>query len=802
MDFKILGPIEVRGPNGTPIALGRRKQRVLLAALLLNVGTAISSQRMLDWLWHEQAPATAEANLYTYISALRRALGAPSRIETGSNGYVFRAAPGEVDVTVFEDLAAKGRQALADGREDVALDRLTRALGLWRGEAVLEGLPLPPPLRGETARLERLRATVVDASLEARLALGRHGEVLADLEALTRKDPLNERLTAQLMLALYRSGRRADALAVYQGARETLAAELGIDPGPDLIRMHRRILADNPALSLPRAVTGRRAFAPAELPIDSPAFTGRAAEKTRLWTSLTSAGPGAAVVIAITGPAGIGKSELAVHVAHRVANRFPDGRLYVNLHGSTPGAAPLKPADVLARLLRSLGDDTAVPADVDEAAARFRSLTDGKHLLLLLDNARDAAQVRPLLPASPTCRVVITGRRMLTSLDAVTHLRVGVMAEAEMFTLFGRLVGEQRVAADPWAARAIVRLCGGLPLAIRIVAARMIARPGLSPRALADRLAIEEHRLSELEADDRAIRASFMISYRALDDEGSRMFRLLSLLGRSDISVEVAAALADRSEAQTADLLDHLADAHLLEAAEPGWYRMHGLLRLFAREQARREETHDDEARAAQRALRGHLLIAGTVERIHPRRARPNTGFGGRAFRHFGLSTGLTADTARLDDELAGLTAAAHRAPRALGDGRPAAVGAPSHRPHGETALPGIRFGPFGEAGDAHDPVAALPRRTGDPVQAGQGYGGLAEAYRLAGRPDLAALWYYKALEADLAGGRGGTHRMAEHWRGLGQAFQDLGDDEQAKECWRTSTTILHALHLINGVEL
>ncbi|MGN9844535.1 BTAD domain-containing putative transcriptional regulator [Nonomuraea sp. H19] len=603
MHFKILGPIEVRTSHGKPIALGRRKQRVLLAALLLNTGKAIPSQRMLDWLWGERAPATAESNLYTYISALRKVLGVPSRIEAGSNGYVLRVAPGEIDVTLFEDLAAQGQRALSEGRHDVALERLTRAIGLWRAESVLEGLPLPAPLRGEAARLERLRATVVNASLEARLALGQHGEMLADLESLTCRDPLNERLLAQLMLALYRSGHRAGALAVYQGAREMLAAELGIDPGPDLIRMHQRILADDPTLAPPRAGAVRRAFAPAELPMDSSAFTGRAAEIARLQTALTSAGPGATTISAITGAAGVGKSALAVHVAHQVADRFPDGRLYVDLHGSTPDIAPLNPADVLARLLRSLGDDTAGRLDVDEAAARFRSLTDGRHLLLLLDNARDAAQVRPLLPASPTCRVLITTRRMLTSLDAVSHLRLGVMAEDETSTLLGRLIGEERVAADRRAARAIVRLCGGLPLAVRIAGARLIARPGLSLRALADRLAVEDRRLSELQADDQAVRVCFMMSYRSLDAESSRMFRLLSLLGDAVISVAVAAALGDRPESRTADLLDHLADAHLLEACVHDGYRMHDLLRLFARERARDEDTEEDQAQAVRRTL-------------------------------------------------------------------------------------------------------------------------------------------------------------------------------------------------------
>ncbi|MFF3441209.1 BTAD domain-containing putative transcriptional regulator [Streptosporangium sp. NPDC002721] len=685
MDFKVLGPIEVRTANGQPIALGRRKQRVLLAALLLNAGKAIPTHRMLDWLWGEQAPANAESNLYTYISALRRALGSPSRIEAGSNGYVLRVAPGEIDVRLFEELASQGRLMLSEGRNDVALERCTRALGLWRAESVLEGLPLPEPLRGEAARLERLRTTVVDASLEARLALGQHGEVLPDLEALTRRDPLNERLRAQLMLALYRSGRRADALSVYQRARELLAAELGVDPGPDLIRMHQQILVDDSALAAPSpSVIARRVFPPAELPIDSAAFTGRAAEVSRLRTVLVSAAPGQLVVSAVAGAAGIGKSAFAVHVAHQIADRFPDGQLYVNLHGSTPNVKPLHPAEVLARLLRSLGgDDAAVPTEVDEAAARFRSLTDGRRLLFLFDNARDAAQVRPLLPASPTCCVLITSRRMLTSLDAAAHLRLDVMAEEEMTTLLSRLIGDERVAADPWAARAIVRLCGGLPLAIRIAAARLIARPGLSLRGLAARLAVEDHRLSELQADDRAVRACFMVSYRSLDPEHSRMFRLLSLLGGSDISVAVAAALADRPEERTADLLDHLADVQLLEVRDVDRYRMHDLLCLFARERTRLEETEEEQVRAVRRALHSSFVIACTLGDVCNRRTRRDAKFGHLALGRFGMpAEGCTADPRWLNAKMADLISTARQGSGAAGDGGglPIVHGAHRHR--------------------------------------------------------------------------------------------------------------------------
>ncbi|AWS46320.1 hypothetical protein DKM19_38500 [Streptosporangium sp. 'caverna'] len=758
MDFKILGPIEVRAANGRPIALGRRKQRVLLAALLLNAGKAIPTQRMLDWLWEEQAPPNAESNLYTYISALRRVLGAPSRIEAGSNGYVLRVAPGEIDVKLFEELAAQGRRMLSEGRNDVALERCTRAVGLWRAEAVLEGLSLPEPLRGEAARLERLRATVVDTSLEARLALGQHGEVLPDLEALTRGDPLNERLRAQFMLALYRSGRRADALAVYQGAREMLAAELGVDPGPDLIRVHQQILVDDPALAAPSpSITVRRFFAPAELPVDSAAFTGRAAEVSRLRTALASAGSGPIVISAVAGAAGIGKSAFAVHVAHQVADRFPDGQLYVNLHGSTPNVEPLKPAEVLARLLRSLGDDAAAPAEVDELAARFRSLTDGRRLLLLFDNARDAAQVRPLLPASPTCCVLITARRMLTSLDAVAHLRLDVMAEDEAITLLSRLVGDERVAADPRAARAIVRLCGGLPLAIRIAAARLVARSGLSLRALADRLAVEDHRLSELQADDRAVRACFMMSYRGLESEHSRMFRLLSLLGGSDISVAVAAALADRSEEQTADLLDHLADVQLLEVGDADRYRMHDLLCLFARERTRQEETEEEQTKAIRRVLHSYLVITGAIGNVYNLRTRRNAKFGRPALGRFGPSP---------DD----FTADHHT-------------------------------GPLDEATRSHAETTAVLRGIRNPVKAALDLGYLAEMHRLAGRPDMATLCYHEALEADLAGGAVGTYRTAEHWWGLGRAYQDLGDEARARECRHTSATIFQALHLINGDE-
>jgi hypothetical protein len=370
-------------------------------------------------------------------------------------------------------------------------------------------------------RLEEARLVVAEERIEAELRLGGHAALIGELRELVDEHPMREWLSAQLLVALYRAGRQAEALATYSRIGSRLVEELGIEPGPELQRLQRQILTADPDLDLvppPAAVrvtvaaaAGPERSPPRQLPTDIATFTGRSAEVDQLLASVGAAGP--VVISAIGGMGGIGKSALAIHVAHRLADRFPDGQLYVNLQGSTASLPPMEPLEVLGRFLRSLGVDARqIPSQVDEAAARFRSLVADRRLLVVLDNARDAGQVAPLLPGSPGGAVLVTSRRVLASLDGARFLHLDVLSRGEAVALLGRLAGQRRVAAEPRAAEDVALRCGRFPLALRVAAARLAARPAWPVRALADRLADERRRLDELELADLGIRASLELS--------------------------------------------------------------------------------------------------------------------------------------------------------------------------------------------------------------------------------------------------------------------------------------------------
>nr|WP_236666969.1 BTAD domain-containing putative transcriptional regulator [Nonomuraea sp. K271] len=641
MAFSVLGRLEVMVParNGPadagvarvgpidtePVDIGSRKQRMLLGLLLRSANRPVPSSRLLDALWWDGAPpSSSKVSIRLYVHNLRQAFG-PERLMSTRHGYLLAVHPGELDSQRFEEFLARGRRAMEE--EDVAgaASLLRAGLDLWRDPAYA-GLTDCPPLGEESARLEELRLEALHERLAADLSLGRNADVIPELHALIADHPTRERFTAQLMIALYRAGRQAEALRAYQRTRQALVDELGLEPGPELRELHQAVLrgdpvaerkepetrADKAGVPVAKAV---QASVPAELPADMEAFTGRTAEAARLCAALTDDDARrSAAVCAVAGSGGIGKSALAVHVAHQVADHYGDGRLYVDLHGSTPGVQALEPIEALSRVLRSLGaGSSGVPADADEAAARLRTLTEGRRMLLVLDNAVDAAQVRPLLPASPTCGVLVTSRKVLATLDGAVHERLDVLPEDDALALLARLLGAARMDAEPEAAAEVVRRCGRLPLAIRIAAARLTGRPGWKVRTLADRLAAEENRLSELEIDDRAVRTSFMPSYRDLDYVTARMFRLASLLDTADLGVAAAAALAHVPVAYVETLLDRLADAQLAEPRGPGRYGMHDLLRLFAREIVLEEESEQESRQAVERVLLWYLATARTA---------------------------------------------------------------------------------------------------------------------------------------------------------------------------------------------
>lgn len=590
MDFRILGSLDVRDHAGRTCAFVRRKQRLLLAVLLLEANKSVPVERIIDWLWGERPPSSAKQNLHSYVSGLRRALDSGSdgsRIETRAGRYLLRVEPGELDADVFEDLAAQGRRAAEEGDHATAVERLTRALGRWRTDVVLEGLPLPEPLRAETTRLERLRETAMEAAFDARLELGQHHDLVPELEATIRKRPLQERLWAQLMLALYRSGRQADALEVYQRAERTLAEELGVAPNAELRRLHAEIRGAAPAAGRtkpsPRKPTPNR---PAQLPTDLASFTGREDELALLLQLAGNPEAGrrnAVLVSAIDGMAGIGKTALAIHAAHQLAASYPDGQLFVDLHGFTEGVRPIDPGEALDRLLRALGVPGAqVPNDLDERAALWRTQLAGRRLVVVLDNAATAAQVTPLLPGATNSVVLVTSRQRMSDLDDARRLSLDVLALPDAIALFTRTAGPDRLTGhlDDRVAE-VVELCGRLPLAIRIAAARLRDRPSWTLPDLVERLR-DQRGLTELETAHRGVTATLRLSYAQLPETHRRVFRLLGPHLGPDLDSYATAALADLDIRTAGRILDDLLDAHLLQQHRLGRYRFHDLVRAYA----------------------------------------------------------------------------------------------------------------------------------------------------------------------------------------------------------------------------
>jgi DNA-binding SARP family transcriptional activator len=632
VEFRVLGPLEVRTDDGRPLAITRPRQRALLCVLLLHASQPVPAGQLIDLLWDSAPPQTAAGTLRTHVWAVRRLLGAgAARLRTLPAAYQLQVAPDELDLLEFTRLSSEGRQALAGGDFATAAERLDRALRLWRG-APLSDLPAAPALSAEVARLEEERLAAQESLLEARLTLGQHHGVAGEIRALVTANPLRERLWALLITALYRAGRQADALAAYAQVREVLVREIGVEPGAELQRLQRRVLAADPDLDAPQATaatTPPRPATPRQLPADIATFTGRGEELKRLGVLLDAhdepAGP--VVISAIDGMGGIGKSALAIHTAHQLADRFPDGQLYLDLQGSTPGLAPLEPLEALGRMLRALGlGPDAIPRELDEAAGRFRSLAAERRLLVLLDNAHGAEQVRPLLPASPGCGVVITSRRVLATLEGAHPLHLDVLPHDKALELLSRLAGPERVRAEPGAAAEVVEDCGFLPLAIRIAGARLAARPTWPISELAGRLADATQRLEELAAGELELRASFEVSLRTLresphpaDRAAAQAFGLLSLPDGPDLDATGAARLLDRAELPTQRLLERLVDAQLLETPRPGRYRFHDLLRLYAREHA---AAHHPEAErlAALRRLFGFYTATAwrTLELLRP----------------------------------------------------------------------------------------------------------------------------------------------------------------------------------------
>ncbi|WP_416986231.1 BTAD domain-containing putative transcriptional regulator [Streptomyces sp. T028] len=636
--FTVLGDIEVR-VDDRPLDIGHMRQRSVLAALLVDANRTVSVDQLADRVWADRPPQRFRPTLYSYVSRLRQALGrvhgAGARIGEEPGGYQLTVDASAVDLHRFRHLVARARTA-EDGERAAAL--LEEALGLWRAEpfATLD-TPWFGALR-ETLARERL-AVELDRN-DLALRHGRHGELLAELTARAEACPMDERLAGQLILALYRSGRAADALGHYRRTRERLAEELGVDPGAPLRELHQRILTADPSLAAPPASPAvvSRLPVPRQLPAPPGVFTGRGKELDQLTDALdasvgTAGGSGGTVVIsAIGGIGGIGKTWLAVRWAHENADRFPDGQLYVNLRGFDPAEPPMPTALAVRAFLDALHADPAgIPTDPDAQTARYRSLVAGRRMLILLDNARDADQVRPLLPGTPSCTVLITSRNRLTGLVA-THgarsLPLDVLGRDEARELLVGHLGAPRVAAEPEAAAALVDHCAGLPLALGIVAARAATHPDFPLAVLAAELNQAADRLDALDIGDltAGLRAAFAASHRALTPPAGTLFVLLGLAPGPDIGLAAAASLAGLAPARTRALLMELESAHLVRQHRPGRYRMHDLVRLYAAELARRQPGQDQEA-ALTRLVDFHVHTAYAANRLLD---GPNTPF---AFR-------------------------------------------------------------------------------------------------------------------------------------------------------------------------
>jgi DNA-binding SARP family transcriptional activator len=871
MRFRLLGPVEVRAGEDWR-GIGAPKWRSVLAALLIYPGQIVSAETLIGELWRDEPPARAANLVSIYVLRLRRLMDDPDGhlLVTRAPGYLLRVSGDETDALLFEAMVRDGRRAFAAGDPEGAARRLTEALGLWYGRPLAD-VPPTPLVEAEAERLAELRLGAVELRITAELALGGHEQAVSELRRLLADHPLREGLWLLLMRALDGAGRHAEALEVYGQARDAISEQLGVDPGAELRQLHAELLAKDtaapagavfvtggttppqtPPLSggLPAppnppgpARRGRQAPAsrPAQLPADVADFTGRDEQVKRLSDLLSGTGasgdPGAVRIAVVAGAGGLGKTSLAVHAAHQVRRRFPDGQLYVDLLGAT--AAPLLPADVLARFLRDLGvDGRDIPVDEDERAARYRTTLARRRMLVVLDNARDAAQVRPLLPGSASSAVLITTRSRMPDLASTKLVDLNVLDDDEALKLFVKVVGEQRPAAEPEATAELLDACAGLPLAIRICAARLVTRSGWTIRAMAGRLTDEHRRLDEMRAGDLAVRASFEVSFTSLppstDKQGidpARAFCLLGLWQGPSISSAAAAALSGVPEYSAADALEVLVDTHLLESVATDRYRFHDLLRVYAAERAADDLPAAERDAALTRLLTWYMRTAdAAASALAPHRYNiPLDASTGDDVPALSFATSEEA-LAWYDDERANLLAAtrqaagsglheiAWRLPAPLfqmfsSRGNWADCIATSRIALESARQAGSRQGEawilnnlgdalgftrHSEGIDCLERSLAIRREVGDRMGEAQSANNLADAYHWLGRTDEALELYRRALELNRAVG----YRLGEGIAlvNLGWMLVDLGRAGEAIDYLRQAREAFAEIDYVDGV--
>jgi DNA-binding SARP family transcriptional activator/tetratricopeptide (TPR) repeat protein len=676
----VLGPVTV-WRDGHEVGAGQPRQLAVLGILASRANRVVSRGELVDAVWGDKPPATVDSGIYTYVAGLRRVLEpdrprrdpdrsrrATARVLVSSGGgYLLRLGPDGLDANEFEEGLGRSRELRAAGDLRGAARVTDEALALWRGQP-FAGVP-GPFAEAERVRLTELRTTAAEQRADLLLMQGQPAAAVPELATLVAEHPLRERARGLLMIALYRCGRQAEALRVFHDARQQLAEDLGIDPGTELARIHQRVLAMDPALDLPARTSAAEpawlaplaagpapvlspvpagleaaaprppapaapAPSPAQLPPEPAGFVGRTAELARLHALLPGAPPGrdgeprGSSVALITGTAGVGKTTLAIRFARQAGPLFPDGQLYVNLRGFDPTSAPTQPGTALQWFFDALGVSAMnVPSALEAQSALLRTLLDGKRMLLLLDNAHDADQVRPLLPGSPGCMVLVTSRSQLTGLvvEGARPVPLDVLDAGEAAQLVAGRLGAERAEGEAAAVAAIVGHAAGLPLALSVTCARAVARPALRLADLAAELADARGRLDALRTGEQTtdLRAVFSWSADKLSEPAARMFRLLGLHHGPDIAAAAAASLAAVTLAEARTALAELTRASLLTEDAAGRFGCHDLLRAYAAELAAATLSEAEREQASQRVLHHYVRTAhAAAARLYPGRGQ------------------------------------------------------------------------------------------------------------------------------------------------------------------------------------
>ncbi|MEU2241663.1 BTAD domain-containing putative transcriptional regulator [Streptomyces sp. NPDC018338] len=826
MRFGLLGSFVVEDAGGTPRQIGTPKARALLAVLLLRGGSPVSWDTVKTAIWGESVPATARASLHNHVARLRRDLDeSGDRIQVTPAGFRLRVLDDELDVTLFDRYVCRARTArLAEDWAEV--EALTcSALALWRG-APLSDVPLPDTEREPfVRRMEEARLQVLEWGYEADLHLGRHQGIAAELAELVAAHPLRETFVGQLMLALHRSGRPADALLAYDTARRTIRRELGVDPEPGLVELHRRILTLDPSLTAQPAAEPQTTPAPAtnaptadlriphpivadptaephptphQLPSSPADFTGREQELDRIVGELAEADrPDGATVLVhrVSGSGGMGKTTLMVRAAHEIRERFPDGQIFLDLGGMT--TMPMPPESALGLLLRTLGvAPEEVPCGLQARSAQFRSLIAGRRMLILLDDAGDAAQIRPLLPGSAGSAVLVTSRRRLVSFPGV-RIDLGALPDDAARRLLASIAGEDRIAARPAATAEVLRACGGMPLALRLAGSRLAARPAWSVQDLAHRLTSHGRVLRELYADDLHVRTALQMSYELLlqesqepqESQGSqgsqgppghtgpaRAFRLLGLMPSAAFGTAVAAAVLDCDERSVEDWLEALVDAHLLESPAPGRYQFHCLLQALAVELAEESDSEEERALAVERFVLWCLHGAdAATARLAPAARRVPLDAGARLRGPFADYDEAYGWYEREREVLVAAVSLAHEAGLHAQAWSLAA-----------SLWAYLRLGRNDDWLATHTVGLAAARATGDERAEAWMLNGLGNQVLNTGRPAEAIGYFRRALRIH-EGMPGRDAELSAVFNNIGTCFTDLGDHESALHHYRKS---------------